>query len=182
MSMRTFISLLFASSIMAFAYGPEKPEWYAVNDDVMGGVSKGGPVEAEGPLLLFVGDISLKNNGGFSSVRADSSDWALPGDGTLVLKLKGDGRSYWMDLRSSRRQGAFSYRLGFQTLADKEVTIRMPLASFRASAFGKNIPLAGALDPRKITSLGFTVFDKKDGPFRLEILDIRFESATASEP
>jgi hypothetical protein len=58
----------------------------------------------------------------------------------------------------------------------------MPLASFRASAFGKNIPLAGALDPRKITSLGFTVFDKKDGPFRLEVLDIRFESATASEP
>ena len=47
--------------------GRSQGQWSIVNDDVMGGVSQGS-AQAVDDVLLFKGDISLENNGGFSSV------------------------------------------------------------------------------------------------------------------
>merc|ERR1711893_216078 len=47
--------------------GRSQGQWSIINDDVMGGVSQGS-AQAVDDVLLFKGDISLENNGGFSSV------------------------------------------------------------------------------------------------------------------
>ena len=44
-------------------------QWFIVNDGVMGGLSQGGPSLSGSGTLLFSGEISLENNGGFSSIR-----------------------------------------------------------------------------------------------------------------
>ena len=76
-------------------------QWTAVNDSVMGGRSKGGAEIAETGLLRFEGVISLENRGGFSSIRSNSQDYGLPGNGTIVLRLRGANRGYFMDLGPS---------------------------------------------------------------------------------
>jgi len=159
---------------------PAEPSWVAINDGVMGGRSQGGPLQLEGGILRFAGIISLENNGGFSSIRSNDPRYALPGDGEIVLKLRGDGRSYWMDLRGSVRQGGSSYRAGFRTIAGEDwQEVRIPLSAFRASAYGMDLPGAPPLEPARVVSIGFTLYDKKAGPFRVDFDEIRFEPAPA---
>ena len=53
-----------------FSFSEENSEWFSVNDNVMGGVSQGGAKITPNQTLLFSGELSLKNNGGFSSIRS----------------------------------------------------------------------------------------------------------------
>ncbi len=156
-------------------------QWKDVNDDVMGGRSQGSTSELEGGLVRFAGIISLENNGGFASTRANNSKWELPGEGDILLKVRGDGRSYWMDLRTGQRQGAFSYRQSFDTVAGEVIEVRLPLNEFKAQAFGRRMWVAPPLRPESVESLGFTLYDKQDGPFRLDIIAIGFEEEGAVE-
>jgi monofunctional biosynthetic peptidoglycan transglycosylase len=53
--------------------------WIAVNDGVMGGRPQGGPALVDGNLQ-FLGEVSLANDGGISSVRTigQAFDFAPP--------------------------------------------------------------------------------------------------------
>lgn len=173
-------TLLYGTLLTDFS--PGSPGWIAINDNVMGGVSTGTAVVTETQTLKFSGDISLENRGGFSSVRSTHETYALPGNGTMVLWLRGDSRGYFMDLRTGRRQGGFSYRAPFSPAGNGAwEEIRIPLRSFRPSAFGVDVPLVADLDPSAVVSIGFTLYDKKDGPFALEIDSIRFEAEGSAE-
>lgn len=153
-------------------YGPDSPQWYSVNDSVMGGISVGGPVKLEYGVVRFAGILSLENNGGFSSIRAESDAFALQPGKEIVLTVKGDGRRYYLDLRTNRRQRAFTYRQGFQTKAGEMIEIRLPLAGFEATRFGRRMLNAAPLKPEDIGSVGITLSDKKPGPFRVDILSM----------
>ena len=48
-------------------------KWYSLNDGVMGGVSSGSAVQQQ-DYLIYKGQLSLENNGGFSQVRMDIVD------------------------------------------------------------------------------------------------------------
>jgi len=171
------LSLAALFPALVSAYGPASPRWRIVNDTVMGGVSSSSATMLEKGLVRFSGILSLDNNGGFASVRADSDEFSFPSDGTLLLKVRGDGRRYTVDLRTQRRQGAFSYKAGFQTEAGETTEVRLPLSSFRATAFGRMMPAATPLDPSRVVSFGFMLADKNPGPFRLDILSVEFEPA-----
>lgn len=96
-----------------------------------------------------------------------------------MLRVRGDGRAYTLDLRTARRQGAFSYKQAFETKAEEITDIRLPLSRFRATAFGRQMPVATPLDPAKVVSLGFMLADGQPGPFRLDVLAIGFEPTAA---
>jgi len=177
-SYRHLLPLLLIMTISPLnAHGPEVPDWRAVNDGVMGGISTGAAMPLDGGVIRFAGIISLENRGGFASIRADSPEFAFGGDGTLILEVIGDGRSYTVDLRTRARQGAFSYKQGFDTTAGERTTHRLPLSDFRATSYGRRLPLAGPLNPAQVMSLGFMLYDGNPGPFRLDILSTTFEPA-----
>ena len=142
--------------------------WTSVNDGVMGGVSKGGFKRTEQGTLLFTGDLSLENRGGFASIRTKPSALGLDGMSALVVKAKGDGRTYWVDLRLNDQMSASSYRAYLPTTAGEWQETRIPFADFKLQAFGRDLPLK-AINPAKVDSIGFTLADKKAGPFSLEI-------------
>ena len=62
---------------------PEKKiglkNWNIVNDDVMGGISKSFLSINDENNLIFSGNVSLKNNGGFASTRMGLDSVSLDG-------------------------------------------------------------------------------------------------------
>ena len=155
-------------NVASFETEESLKSWTSVNDGVMGGVSKGGFERTEQGTLLFTGDLSLENRGGFASIRMKPSALGLDGMSALVVKAKGDGRTYWVDLRVNDQMSASSYRAYLPTTAGEWQETRIPLADFKLQAFGRDLPLK-AINAAKVASVGFTLADKKAGPFSLEI-------------
>ena len=54
-------------------------KWYALNDNVMGGVSNGNVTKNDANNLSFWGKLSSENRGGFASCRTDIETGVLSG-------------------------------------------------------------------------------------------------------
>jgi len=150
--------------------------WVNVNDNVMGGVSDGKFKITQDKTLLFYGNLSLANNGGFSSIRCRPTQLKLQKNDSICFLVKGDGREYTINLYTNKNLTAFSYRQSFQTTKDKWVELSFPLEKFVATSFGKVIQNAGPINPEEINSMGFMLSDKKAGGFQLEIKSISVDN------
>ena len=155
-------------------------QWISVNDNVMGGVSEGGFRITDDKTLEFSGTISLENRGGFASIRMRPTDLGLDGYDTIALRLQGDGRTYYLDLRTASNRASGSYRAAVKTQKDAWQEVRVPLKDFEYAAFGRRIRGADPLRASRIQSVGFTLADKQAGPFRLEVGRIAAEDSTAA--
>lgn len=143
--------------------------WKTVNDNVMGGRSKGGPSFSDG-VLTFSGATNT-NGGGFSSIRTQPGKFDLSGKDGLVIRARGDGRTYKAELRTDikMRSWELPFRADFTTVKGEWREFFVPLDSFKPTFFGQKLPVAPALDPAKVSSMGFMIYDKKDGAFSLEV-------------
>jgi len=156
-------------------------EWQTVNDGVMGGISEGKFKITEQKTMEFFGTLSLKNNGGFASVRTKGKKLGLEKGDTLVAKVRGDGREYQMNLYLNKPLIAFSYRATVQTKKDEWIEVKVSLDKFEATSFGRPVKDAGAVKPEEVNALGFMLGDKKAGPFKMEVEWIKVERAGASK-
>ena len=170
-----------AKPITDFSDAANAKKWLSVNDNVMGGVSEGGFRITDDKTLVFSGRISLENRGGFASIRTKSADLGLDGFDTIALRVKGDGRTYYFDLRPSTLIAAASYRAPLKTQKDTWQEIRIPLKGFEYAAFGRPLPEAEPIRASGIQSVGFTLADKQAGPFRLEVAWITAEKGSAPD-
>ena len=150
-------------------------QWQAVNDGVMGGVSEGRFKITDAKTLEFFGNLSLENNGGFASVRTRAKQLGLEQGDTLVIKARGDGREYTLNLYVPRPLVACSYRATMPTKKGEWIEVKLPLDKFEATSFGRPVRDAGRVDPKEVNALGFLLGDKKAGPFKLEIEWIKVE-------
>ena len=150
--------------------GPDAAQkWQAVNDGVMGGVSEGRFKITADKTMEFSGRLSLENNGGFASVRTKLSNFNIHGGDTLVVRVKGDGREYVLNIYTKTRRMAFSYRAPLPTTRDEWTEVSVPLDEFIPTSFGNRVQGMGPVEPDQINSLGFMLSDKKPGPFKLEV-------------
>lgn len=161
-----------AAVIAAFDKPDSSQGWFSVNDGVMGGVSKGGFELTERKTLLFRGDLSLENNGGFASIRTKPTALNLAGVKGISVKARGDGRTYWVGLHTAGQFSASSYRAYLPTTAGELTETFIPIADFKLQAFGRQLP-GGPVDPAAIAAVGFTIADKKAGTFALEIESVK---------
>ncbi|MFN0051838.1 MAG: CIA30 family protein [Planctomycetales bacterium] len=180
--------LVFGSFVMAedtqitlfdFTEADAAKEWQTVNDGVMGGVSEGKFKITDKKTMEFFGTLSLANNGGFASVRSNAKKLGLEKGDTLVAKVKGDGREYTLNLYLNKPLIAFTYRATVQTRKDEWIEVKVPLDKFGATSFGRPVKDAGAVKPEEVNALGFTLGDKRAGPFRMEVEWIKLEWAGA---
>ena len=145
--------------------------WVTVNDNVMGGRSTGGSEIADGQLI-FSGSTNT-NGGGFSSIRTRPADLDLGNADGLLYRVRGDGRTYIAGLRTGARFGSFdvSYWAEFETSGDGAwQTVRIPFDGYRPTMFGEDITgRAPGLQSQDIQGLELYIYDKEDGPFRLEV-------------
>lgn len=153
--------------------------WRAVNDTVMGGVSKGGAALNELGHLVFTGELSLENNGGFASIRTRDQINLLDGNDTIQVRLRGDGRTYYLSLRDKQRAMAASHRSPIKTVKNEWMEVSVKLSDFYYTRFGqtqRRAPLASD----EVIGIGFTLADKNPGPFKLEIASLVATSSDAN--
>lgn len=159
-------------------------QWITVNDGVMGGRSTGGPSFADG-LMTFSG-VTNTNGGGFSSIRTRPAEWAFGDAEGLLFRVRGDGRKYIAAVTTNTRIGSWdvSYWAEFQTSGDGQwQTVTLPFASFVPTMLGEDVSgRVAALEPREAETLGFYIYDKKDGPFRIDVAWIGAYSDAADAP
>ena len=149
-------------------------EWRIVNDGVMGGLSKGHVAFSDNGVMKFHGDLSLENNGGFSLVEKDGVRLNLSNDLGILLKVKGDGRTYEVRLESDAlyRGRPVSFAGKFETTSGNWDQVKIPFDSFRGGWRGVDLPDA-KLNPADIRKVGIILADKQPGSFEVEIDWIR---------
>ena len=139
--------------------------WITVNDNVMGGRSEGG-FSFNKKRLIFSGTTNT-NGGGFSSIRTNPSDFSLGDKEGLHIRYKGDGRTYKLGVRMEGK--SVSYRSNFTT-GNGWQEVRIPFDEMDVSWRGR--PLSKDEHPlikSKICSIEFMIYDKQDGPFKLQV-------------
>ena len=162
-----------ASRHSALTSMSETEGWRITNDSVMGGKSAGHFILQQN-YALFSGNISLENNGGFSSVYRSISplERALS---RVCIKVKGDGLTYQLRLSVNVDGYRLAYKHNFTTIADQLAQLSFLLTDFQAIFRGRNIAKAPILLSENIIEIGFLVKRTVSGPFSLAIKSVDFE-------
>lgn len=160
--------------------GKDGINWQVVNDGVMGGLSEGKLTPNQARTMKFSGTLSLENNGGFSTFRSGDLKLDLSSDLGLVLRVKGDGRTYQARLATDALfQGMeVSFMAEFATKRGEWIEVKVPFADFKGSFRGRELP-EEQLDTAKVRRVSILLGDKKQAPFEIELDFIRTYGATA---
>ncbi|MFN1836052.1 CIA30 family protein [Balneola sp. MJW-20] len=102
------ISLLFTLSmntqvLFDFNNDDAANQWQIEDDVVMGGRSSGNFSLSDQGYGIFEGEVSLENNGGFSSLQNRHDPISVNKDSKIRLRVKGDGKRYQFRVKRSRR-------------------------------------------------------------------------------
>jgi hypothetical protein len=148
--------------------------WTTVNDPVMGGKSTA-RIEFGNGGLVFTGDISLENNGGFASARGPQDpDIGRRATGATSLRVRalGDGKTYVLKVGAAGQP--WSYIQRFATEAGVERSYDLPVDAFAPVGMRLD-PAPDAppqLDPSHINQVAVYILDKQQGPFELTLIEI----------
>lgn len=155
---------------------PTNATWQIVNDNLMGGASTSSFRLTDG-VAAFAGDVSLENNVGFASVRTVPVRFNLVDATEVVLRVRGDGRRYKFTARMEASFDGPLYQNAFTTRQAEWQEISLPLKDFVPTFRGRVLTAEPLLCASKLTSMGFLISDKQDGPFRREIAWVKILSS-----
>jgi hypothetical protein len=140
--------------------------WRIVDDVVMGGRSFGTFKLSPEGHGLFEGQISLENNGGFSSVRFQTEKLTVAEDSKVVLTIKGDGKNYQLRIKDETGK-YYSYIAPFSTSGEWQ-EIEIPLSEMYPSFRGRKLDLPN-FSHVHIQEVVFLIGNKKPERFNLLI-------------
>lgn len=140
--------------------------WNIVDDVVMGGRSSGTFYLDKEGYGVFEGSVSLENNGGFSSLRYRFNKMSTLGYSKVILKLRGDGKTYQFRVKS-RSSDYYSYIAFFNTTTEWE-TIELSLSDMYPAFRGRKLNTSN-YDNDSIEEIAFLIGNKKAETFKLEI-------------
>jgi NADH dehydrogenase [ubiquinone] 1 alpha subcomplex assembly factor 1 len=166
----TFMNMFQSPNVIfKFESGSSTKGWQIVDDRVMGGRSQGNfSVNSEG-FGVFEGYVTTENNGGFSSLRYNFDGIKTAGFEFIVLRIKGDGKSYQFRLKSSDNQRQ-SYIYTFSTTG-LEQDIIISLKDFYPSFRGRILDMPN-FDADQIEQIAFLIGNKTKELFSLKIKSI----------
>jgi NADH dehydrogenase [ubiquinone] 1 alpha subcomplex assembly factor 1 len=137
-------------------------EWRAIDDRVMGGVSRSRLRHDWAGHAVFEGEVSLAQNGGFASVRSSPGEHGQAGATACLIEARGDAKQF-------NGFDSVNYQASFAPDTHQWQTISLPISSFRASFRGRDMPGAPTLDPARIRQVGLLIAGRQAGPFALDI-------------
>ncbi|MCT8987670.1 CIA30 family protein [Shewanella phaeophyticola] len=161
---------------MLFRFADEDhfERWQINNDTVMGGVSQSQIKQNQQQELLFTGNVSLDNNGGFASTESRFKH-QISAASALTIAVKSDGKVYQLRLKTRQLSYGEAYVANFTTQADTVTEHTFTATDFTVSFRGRVIKNAPTLNLLEIERIGFLVAQKQQVPFAIELTSIAFE-------
>lgn len=160
------ITAMNKQTIFDFKKDSNIQDWRIVDDIVMGGKSLSNFKLSPDNFGLFEGQISLENNGGFSSVSYRFKKLKVNKDSNISIKLKGDGKNYQLRIKDNSNI-SYSYILPFATSGEWE-EIKIPLKDMYPSFRGRKLDLPN-FSQDYIEEIVFLIGNKKPEKFKLLI-------------
>lgn len=140
-----------------------------MNDGVMGGVSQSEARLDEQHQLFWQGNVSLENNGGFTSVRHELPGLDLCRYRGLSLLLRGDGKTYKLNLANNLNSGSPRFQARFCTHGGLQL-VYIPFRELLPAIRGRKVD--AGFDASSLRMVGFLIADGQQGPFCLTLIRI----------
>ena len=153
-------------TIFLFSKDADLRGWEIQDDDVMGGVSQGRFAVNEAGNAVFSGNVSLENNGGFSSLQYGFDPLDVSKNSAIYIGLKGDGKRYQLRIESEK-DAPHSYAYDFDTSGDWQ-TIEIPFADMYAIHHGDRLDLPN-YPGQTLAHIQLLIGNNKAEAFQLEI-------------
>ncbi|MEZ9955263.1 CIA30 family protein [Vibrio splendidus] len=163
------------TNMIDFTQASEHQNWTVTNDDVMGGISTGELIYLDN-MSRFRGELSLENNGGFSSVKRSIESLAHEID-SVELVFVGDGRTYQLRFTKSKDGHRVQYKHYFDTIKGQQLSKVFHFNDFQAVFRGRLLSDAPELKARDIKQIGFLIADKQPSPFELDLIQLHFKTS-----
>ena len=174
MTTKQLSSLFVFNLLFATTEANANARWYVVNDSVMGGISNSQVLQNDGNLV-FTGNVSLANNGGFASIRTPL-DVKNQNITKIVLRVKGDGQTYQLRLRTNEYMDGAAYTRSFSTTKSEWLNIEFLPEDFQLTYRGRLLEQQPTINFKDIKQLGFMIAGKQAGEFRVEVEKIEFKN------
>jgi len=152
--------------IFDFSSKSDIENWRIVDDGVMGGRSEGNFKLNKNGHGEFFGDVSLKNNGGFSSLRHNFQNLKVSDYSTFEFRIKGDGKAYQFRSKSTADQ-RHSYLYNYETNGEWQ-TIQIPMREMYPSFRGRKLDMPNYAG-EELSEITFLIANKREESFQLEI-------------
>lgn len=156
-------------TLFDFADPASVDAWTPIDDHVMGGLSRSHLRHDPAGHAVFEGNVSLERNGGFASVRSAPAARGKAGAQSTILEARGDAKRFKLTLLTEDAFDGLNYQVTFTPDPDRWQTLRIPLADFRPSFRGREVPGTLPLDPARIRQVGLMIAERQAGPFALAI-------------
>ncbi len=168
--MKYVIGLIMISSsmnsqiIFDFTKNTDIQYWRIVDDIVMGGRSSSTFTLNKEGFGVFEGNVSLENNGGFSSVRYRFEKIEVREYTMIRIRLKGDGKKYQFRIKPNTND-YYSYIAYFKTSGEWQ-EIDISLDSFYPSFRGRRLDLPN-FSSIHIEEIAFLIGNKRAEKFKI---------------
>ncbi|MEO8932894.1 MAG: CIA30 family protein [Xanthomarina sp.] len=163
------------NSKINFGEAMDGQNWTIVNDDVMGGLSNSTMTLTQNSLI-FAGELSFKNNGGFASIRSSNQSFNLSKYETVHIKYRSNGREFAFRLASPDMDFRTNYKQYFSSSTKDWEMVELNMSNFKEYHRGQ--VSGGEVSKDKLENIiriGIMISDNKEGPFKIEIDYIEFK-------
>ncbi|MCX7546938.1 CIA30 family protein [Xanthomarina sp. F1114] len=163
------------NNIIDFGSRKDGQDWMIVNDDVMGGLSNSTMALTENSLI-FRGELSFKNNGGFASIRSSDQNFDLSIYKTIHIKFRSNDRDFAFRLASSKVDSRINYKHYFSSETTDWEIMELKMNDFQQ--YNRGQITKTEVDVSKLNNIirvGVMISDKKEGLFEIEIDTIEFK-------
>lgn len=147
------------------------PQWDHTDDVVMGGLSES-RFEFQDEVLLFTGNVSLENNGGFASAYLQEQEFDLSNFTGITLRVRGDGKHYGFNLMTPGGERDQIHRAYFDAPTTEWTTVHLPFGEFVPMRKGNILSKSIRPDLTQVRRMGFIISEKQAGKFALQVAAI----------
>jgi len=149
--------------------------WYVINDGVMGGLSQS-KLSFNTDYVVFKGTTSLKNNGGFASMRSETLNLDISSFEKVKIKYKTtSNRTFGLRLALYNAYYMPNLKYNFKATTNDWEELEIPLENFKVYRMGRFLKSDFEVSKLKdILRVGIIVSDKKEGNFEIAIDSIEF--------
>lgn len=149
-------------------------DWSIINDGVMGGLSSS-EVILKPHSILFRGNISLRNNGGFASFKSPFRSTDLSTFERVSIRLRGTGQRLALTLETNKNWFMPYFKKQIIMESDDWQVVTLDLSAFLAYRLGRtNGRSMTDEDLKQVLRIGLITDKKQEGTFELEVDYIEF--------